>query len=45
MESNILKIQQLNDVFRKTFTGKNFNRQAAKFNINLLRGDTASASQ
>ncbi len=26
-------------------TGKNFNRQAAKLNINLLRGDTASASQ
>lgn len=26
-------------------TSKNFNRQAAKLNINLLRGDTASASQ
>lgn len=26
-------------------TGKNFNRQAAKLNINLLREDTASGSQ
>ena len=26
-------------------TGKNFNRQAAKLNIDLLRGDTAPASQ